>query len=169
MIALLLLAACGKSTVPLPAPSTEPPFPTGWWVTKGYAARFDAQGYVLVGKDGSADRRLCRWEWRGSHWSCAERPDDLLFWHREGLAYGIASAIDRFEQAAEASAYEAAASELPDPAVICRLAEACCRALPDFAYDCDEVAAATSLYVCRYTLEYLRAQTGAAAPPACAL
>lgn len=169
MIWLALVAGCGKGVVALPTPAAEPPpFPTGWWTTKNYAARFDADGYVLIGKDGTSDRRICGWEWRKTHWSCLERPDDLLFWTGEEIAYGIAAKVDLFEPAEDAAPYQAAAAELPDPRVICRLAESCCRALPNLAYDCDGLAIGSSLFVCRYALEHLRNEVGAAAPPQCA-
>ncbi|MEO0601563.1 MAG: hypothetical protein AAF211_09010 [Myxococcota bacterium] len=167
LIGMVLLAGCGKKAVPLPAPSAEPAFPTGWWQTKAYAVRFDPGGYVLVGTDDSADRRTCTWEWRSTHWSCPERPDDLLFWSNERVAYGIASDVQRFEVIADPTPFDRSVADLEDPALVCPAAAACCLAVPGLGLDCEGLSRGTSLYVCAYGLEYIRTQVGAEAPAAC--
>ncbi|MEN0064230.1 MAG: hypothetical protein AAGA48_18915 [Myxococcota bacterium] len=149
-----LVLSCAKAppvSLPPPTPSAEPSFPLGWWATKAFAARFDPSGYVVVAKDGSTDRRMCSWEWRGAYWACFERPDDLLYPDGEALIYGVGASGQRLEPVEEVERYERAIVGLPEPADVCPRAEACCRAMGG---ECEGFG--TSVYACRAGIEALR-------------
>jgi len=155
---IVVVGGCAKAPPPLPPPYEAPPLPTGWWSTKDYAAHFEPDGYFLVGEDGVRDQRVCTWTWRGNHWSCPERPSDVLVPHGDDLYYGVDIDTVRLKPVDDPAPYEAALQGLATPDTACARAVACCAAIPELGWPCERFEQATSTFVCWSGMDLIRSQ-----------